>query len=147
MSSLIFRNTKTPSLFGSLFDNVGDAFFSTYLDGVLDNVPSSVHHARLASPAVNVSTTDEDYKISVACPGADKNDLSVKIRENILTVSYQQEKTTELSQFCTSFQRSWALPKDANCDTVTAEYEKGIFNVVVPRTPPVEPEVKEITIK
>ena len=146
MTQLTLRNnSKLPSLFGA-FDSVFDApFFGSYLDDILDNVPTS--RRRETAPAVNVSTTDEAYSISLACPGVEKDSLEIKIRENVLSVSHDQKESSDTVQFCSSFQRNWTLPKDVDQDAVSASYENGVFNVTIPRIVPVEPEVKKIEVK
>jgi HSP20 family protein len=145
MTQLTLRNNKTPSLFGAINDVFGAPFFGTYLDEILDNVP--VTRRRETSPAVNVSTTDEAYKISLACPGVEKDSLEIKIRENVLSVSHEQKENSGDAYFCSSFQRSWTLPMDVDQDEVSATYENGVFNVTIPRIVPVEPEVKKIEVK
>ena len=80
-------------------------------------------------------------------PGLPKDAVDVTIKENILTVTHENNKETDNSYFCSSFKKSWTLPKDVNVEEITAKYNNGVFNVNVPRVQPVEPEVKKIKIK
>ena len=144
MSRMILRTRTENDLFDKLWLS-GGSLFNTYLDEILDNVP--VHKSRLTTPAFNTSSTDEEYKISVACPGANKEDLSVKIRESVMTVSYEQAEGSGLSQFCNSFQKSWTLPRDSDTENVKAEFKQGVFSVFVPRKPPIEPEIRNVEVE
>ena len=136
MTSLRLRNGNgVPSIFDTFFDEIF-------------NVPSfRVSPDRNTAPQVRVDVNDNAYDVSIATPGLPKDAVDVTIKENVLTVTHENKKETDNSYFCSSFKKSWTLPKDVNVDEITAKYNNGVFNVNVPRVPPVEPEVKKIKIK
>ena len=142
MTNLIFRNrTRTPSFFDTFFDNV---IGGTALDDIFRTPPLERGYD---APQVRVDVKDEAYDVSIATPGLSKDAVDVSVKENVLTVSHENKKETENSYFCSSFKKSWTLPRDVNADQITAKYDNGVFNVSVPRVQPVEPEVKKIKIK
>ena len=122
------RGTTT-SPFGSFFsDRFFDSFFS---DAPIYGVTRSRRETGI-TPRFNVSQTETGYSISVAAPGVSKEDISVNIEANTLTISYTEEETTETSFACSSFRRSWRLPEGTDIENITAAYENGILSLSVP---------------
>ena len=136
MTSLRLKNGNgVPSIFDTFFDEIF-------------NVPSfRVSPEKSTKPQVRVDVNDVSYDVSIAAPGLPKDAVDVSIRENILTVAHENKEETDNSYFCSSFKKSWTLPKDVDVDKITAKYNNGVFNVSVPRVQPVEPEVKKIKVK
>ena len=134
MTSLSLRNKNSvPSIFDTFFDEIF-------------NVPS-FRVSQTNTPQVRVDVNDNSYDVSIAAPGLPRDAVDVTVKENVLTVAHENKKETDNSYFCSSFKKSWSLPKDVNVDQITAKYNNGIFNVSVPRVQPVEPEVKKIKVK
>jgi len=115
-----FRNQR--SLIDTLF---GDDFLGT--TDVIDDYSIRSH----------VSTTDEEYRIDVVAPGLSKEDLSVKVENNQLHISYDNQNTDKTERvYYRSFSRFWKLPSDADFNTIRADYKQGILSVFVPREAP-----------
>ena len=113
------RNQRT--IIDTLF---GDDFFTTPTSDVIDDY----------SVRTNVSTTNEEYRIDVVAPGLDKNDMSVKVENNQLYVSYDNENTDKTERvYYRSFTRYWKLPSDVAPASIRADYKQGILSVFVPR--------------
>src|SRR5260221_6145648 len=75
--------TSTPSI---LENKWMDRFFNSPLDeffnfGKVVNVP-----------AVNVSETENEYKLIIAAPGLEKKDFKVEMRDDMLTISAEKTK-------------------------------------------------------
>jgi len=115
--------------FGSIFsDRFFDSFFSDApIYGVTRNRRETV-----IAPRFNVNQTKTGYAISVAAPGVNKDDININIEAATLTISYDEEKTTENSFACSSFRRSWRLPEGTDIDNIAAAYENGILTLSVP---------------
>jgi HSP20 family protein len=152
MTNLSIRNSRFPSIFENVLPF---ARFDTFLDNVLDNIPAK--RERNIVPATNVSATDEGYSLELACPGLEKSDLEIEVKNNIpelgpissshaLIVSYTHKEDSENSFVCSSFKKTWTLPKDSDVEKVSASYDQGIFRVSVPRIAPIEPVTKKITV-
>ena len=119
LSNNLLRNQR--NLIDTLF---GEDFFSTPTSAVIDDY----------SVRTNVSTTDEEYRIDIVAPGLDKSDMSVKVENNQLYVSYDNENTDKTERvYYRSFTRYWKLPSDADSASVRAEYKQGILSVFIPR--------------
>tara|TARA_R100001594_G_scaffold6917_1_gene19193 strand:+ start:2897 stop:3214 length:318 start_codon:yes stop_codon:yes gene_type:complete len=95
----------------------------------------------------HVEKSDEAFDIEIAAPGISKDQVDVNIKEDVLSVAYDQKQEEDGSFFCSSFSKSWTLPKDIDVDKVSASYSSGIFKINLPRIQPVEPEIKKIKVK
>ena len=112
----------------SLIDTLlGDDFFNFGTTAVIDDY----------SVRTNVSTTNEEYRIDVVAPGLDKSDMNVKVENNQLYVSYDNENTDKTERvYYRSFTRYWKLPSDVDATSIRADYKQGILSVFVPRETP-----------
>ena len=121
---------KQRNLIDTLF---GEDFFSTPTSAVIDDY----------SVRTNVSTTDEEYRIDVVAPGLDKSDMNVKVENNQLYVSYDNENTDKTERvYYRSFTRYWKLPSDVDPTSIRADYKQGILSVFVPRETPASNSIK-----
>jgi HSP20 family molecular chaperone IbpA len=122
LSNNLLRNQHT--LMDTLF---GEDFFSTPASAVIDDY----------SVRTNVSTRDEEYRIDIVAPGLDKSDMNVKVENNQLYVSYDNENTDKTERiYYRSFTRYWKLPVDVDPASIRADYKQGILSVFVPRETP-----------
>ena len=101
-------------------------------------------------PAVNVKEDETAYHIEVAAPGLKKEDFSLNLNNNHLTISAKQENNNEekaenytRKEFSYStFERSFRLPKNVNSEQIAAAYTDGILKIDLPKVekPVVEPK-------
>ena len=132
LSNNLLRSQR--NLIDTLF---GEDFFSTPTSAVIDDY----------SVRTNVSTTDEEYRIDIVAPGLDKSDMSVKVENNQLYVSYDNENTDKSERvYYRSFARYWKLPVDVDATSIRADYKQGILSVFVPRETPASNSI-DIDIK
>jgi HSP20 family protein len=117
--------------FSSLIEN----FFT-------DDVPAIFNNEWYrTSPLVNIKDTNDSYLIEMAAPGFNKENFSVKVEDNILTISATQneEKQTEGEKYTRkefhyqTFSRSFTLPKKTDSAKIAATYENGILKVTLPK--------------
>lgn len=128
MSLIKSSGTQLPTIFSELFD--ADKFFNpgTYLK-----------EFNKQFPPVNITESAKEYKIELAIPGFDKEDVKVHVENEMLTISAEkkEEKNVKNERYTRkefsygSFNRSFQLPKAANGDNVKAKIENGILNLVV----------------
>ncbi|MEZ0539886.1 Hsp20/alpha crystallin family protein [Fibrella arboris] len=108
----------------------------------------------VATPAVNVKDTEAAYFIDVAAPGAKKENFSLSVNQQILTLAFKNEEKTEETKDAyvrhefnaQSFERSFRLPKTVNVEGIKATYTDGILTVELPKMEEPKPEVKQIDI-
>ena len=144
MTSLILRDrNRTPSIFNSFFS---DLISDSLLTDVLSN-PTLREFSQNNPVKVHIDKNDTAYDVSIAAPGIAKNEVDVTVKDNVLTVAHEHKEESSDKSFCTSFSKSWTIPKDIDVENISAAYESGVFSVSLPRVQPVEPEVKKIKIK
>ena len=117
--------------------------FSNLIDNFFENEFPNVHGGDIfKTPAlVNIKDTKEGYQIEVAAPGFKKEDISVKVEGNLLTISAEtkqesevkEEKYTRKEFNFSSFKRSFTLPKTIEVAKVGGNYENGILTVTLPK--------------
>lgn len=98
-------------------------------------------------PAVNVSETDKEFRLSIAAPGMDKNDFKVEAIDDMLTISAEKEKEEKEEKNgrfnrreynYNSWTRSFTLPENCDASKIDAKYLNGELKIMIPKL-----EVKE----
>ncbi len=108
-------------------------------------------------PAVNVSETDKEFKLSIAAPGLEKTDFKVDAYDDMLTISAEHEREDKDEKNgrynrreynYSSWSRSFSLPENCDLQKVDAEYKNGELTVVIPKIQMKEPKKgKTINVK
>ncbi len=119
-----------------LFPSIVDEFFGKdYMPDLFD------FQTGINLPSVNIIEGKDDYKIEVAAPGLDKNDFSVSLDNNVLTISSEKEDKQEENnerymrrEFSyTSFKRSFSLPQSVDVNSIAATHNNGVLTITVPK--------------
>ena len=105
----------------------------------------------LTMPSVNIKEDTNGYNVSLAAPGLKREDFSIDISDNMLTIGSEKEenkeekekKFTRREYNYTSFSRSFTLPDDVNRDKIEAKYADGVLNLSLPR----KDELKKSSVK
>ena len=95
----------------------------------------------LSSPDIKIQDKGKQYQVLVNLPGADKNDISVSLNDNVLTISGQQKheesrtdkngNTIFQSQQSGSFSRSVSLPGDVKPGSMHTEFDNNILKITI----------------
>jgi HSP20 family protein len=106
------------------------------------------------SPAVDIAETPEAFSLHAELPDVKRDDVKLTLKDGVLTLSGErrferEEKNKKFHRVERSFgrfQRSFALPVAIDENKVTAVFNNGLLDVIVPKavTPP--PTHKEIKI-
>lgn len=105
-------------------------------------------------PAVNIKDRNGNFEIEVAAPGFTKKDFEVKIENGALFISAEKEEKKEEEEdnytrkefSYNSFQRSFALPENADTTETNATYTDGVLKLTLKKTEETTPTVKKIAI-
>lgn len=95
----------------------------------------------LTVPAVNVTEEADNYMVALAAPGMKKEDFTIEVEGDLLTISAakedsQEEKNKKYSRkeyHYASFTRSFTLPELVNRDKIEANYTDGVLNIALPK--------------
>jgi HSP20 family protein len=121
------------------------------LDSVFRNDDFYAFDSRV--PAIDVRETEKNYVFEAELPGVSEKDLELTLKDHVLVISSKKEEKEEekkdrylvRERRSFSFKRSFDLPKDADEDSVKAEFKNGVLTVEVARLPDKAP--KQITVK
>lgn len=137
MTTLVRYNT--PSLFDRMVAREMNRFF---------NRPATPARYRgQATPAVTVSEDETAYHLAVAMPGVKKEDFTLNVHENTLTLAYKPADEAARHPFrYDAFERTFRLPKNVSADDIKAAYTDGILTVDLPKMELKKAEPKAIAI-
>lgn len=125
----VFKTRSLPGLF--------DEFFNGNL------LPNYIEEgAWKSTPAVNIYENNERFEIEIAAPGLEKEDFKIDLKnEYLLVYSEKKDKKEEKekgkvvrSEFrYSSFQRSFALPKEVDIAAIKASHKNGVLTIELPK--------------
>jgi HSP20 family protein len=149
MTLIKFKNSNDSEnlpYFPSIFGN----FFNDFMNN--DLVAKNVFHS---VPAVNISETPDKFIVELVAPGMNKQDFKLEVENRVLNISAKkkEEKKEENARFTkrefsyTSFSRSFNLPEIVSADSISAEYDKGILMIQLPKKEEAKQKpVREISV-
>ena len=115
------RSSRVPSIFASLFDDIDPAY---------------ARSLSTTGPSANVIKEEEGYRIDLAVPGYNRNDINVSVKDGTLTVEAEVTNDSQANysrEFSvSSFKRSWSLPKNSNEEGIEANYKNGVLELTIP---------------
>lgn len=106
------------------------------------------------APATDFGETESAYTVSVDLPGVTKEDISISVHDNVLTLKGERKSETEESndgnyrveRWRGAFERTFRLPKDVKQDDIQARYENGVLHVTVPKAEEAKPKLIEVSV-
>ena len=109
--------------------------------------------ARELNPALDVHEDDKSFTVSVELPGMKREDVSVELHDNVLTIrgekkserDEKKEQARYLERRFGSFSRSFSLPPNAVPDKISASFESGVLTLSIPKGEEAKP--RAISIK
>ena len=122
-------------------------------DRWLEQSPAPYRTAEHWGLALDVIENEDGYVIKASVPGINPDDLEITLEDNVLTIKGAVENDEEINKEqyhlrerrYGSFSRSVKFPVMVNGDAVTANYDKGVLTLDVPKAEEVKP--KRIAIK
>ncbi|MDI9257379.1 MULTISPECIES: Hsp20/alpha crystallin family protein [Flavobacterium] len=131
----------------SNFPSIIDEFLKPDWFGGMQNIGTNV-------PAVNIKETDVDFSLELAVPGKSKEDFSIEIDHNVLTISSEtkteNEQKDEKGRYTrrefsyASFRRAFTLPESVNTENINATYENGVLKINLPKREEALPKPKRL---
>jgi HSP20 family protein len=124
-------------------------------NGVLDRFFDDTPVFQAGAPAVDVQETEKDYRMEMEVPGLTEKDITVEVKENLLTVSSRKEEQKEerkngylLRERRTgSFHRSFLLPEDVDRAGIGAQFRGGLLIVTLPKQEQAQPKRIEVRVE
>lgn len=130
-------------LFEDFFNGVGWTF-----PGVLTETGERYGAPSVLHPQLDIAETRDAYTVTVEVPGVDEKDIEISIQDDTLTLSGEKRRESSegdghfhrVERTYGHFQRTLALPGDADADNITANFNNGVLTVNIPRLEGVQSE-------
>jgi len=92
-------------------------------------------------PAVDMYEDDDKIVIKAELPGIDKKDISVDVKDRVLTLSGERNYDHEVKEenyyrreiASGKFKRAFNLPADVDADKIKADFKEGVLKVEMPK--------------
>lgn len=132
-------STRALTRDGGTLPAVFDDFFKPWNEWF--DTSNNLFNRMLTVPAVNVLESKDEFKLSFAIPGMEKDDFDIAVDGNMLTISCQKTDSREDKEHrytrkeynYSSFSRSFSLPEDVIKDKIQANYTDGVLSLVLPK--------------
>jgi len=90
--------------------------------------------------------------VTAELPGVKKEDISIEVKDNILTIRGERSEDSEVKEenyyrrerSFGSFQRSFSMPTEVSPESIKASFKDGVLKIEVPK--PEEKKPKQISI-
>jgi HSP20 family protein len=108
------------------------------------DLPFSAPFAITSTPAVEITETKKELRVTAELPGMRLEDIQVEIDDDVLTIrgEKQEEKTSEegepvryhiVERSYGAFERSFSLPRSIDSDNIKAEFGDGVLSIRLPK--------------
>jgi HSP20 family protein len=104
------------------------------------------------TPPVDIVEKGDDLIIRAELPGIDKNEIEIRVEDGTLVLSGERNRETEteearvyrIERTYGRFTRSFRLPTTVDATKITARYENGVLEVVLPKAEEAKPKKVKI---
>ncbi|OQX23338.1 MAG: molecular chaperone [Desulfobacteraceae bacterium IS3] len=136
----------------ALQDRINKVFDETFRDG---DPPENSVSICAWRPAVDIYETENGIIIKAELPGVRKEDISVEVKDNILTLKGEriqekeviQEKYFRRERCFGTFHRSFTMQDVVNPDKIKAGFKDGVLEVEVPKPEAEKPKQIKVNIE
>lgn len=132
---------------GTLFPSLRNNFFAnSFFNPDLLDFDDEFFTKGISYPPANIAETNKEFKLELSAPGMKRDDFKINVEDGVLTISSEKEeekkdedKNYHRREFSySSFSRTFALPDNADENSINAKYNNGMLEVIIPK--------KEITV-
>jgi HSP20 family protein len=106
------------------------------------------------APPVDVYEDEHNVNLKIEVPGIDEKDVEVRIENNVLTVhgerKFEKEEKEEnfrrVERQYGSFTRTFTLPTTVDAENVSANYDKGVLKITLPKKAEAKPRQIKVNV-
>ena len=107
------------------------------------------------APPVDIYEDEHKIALKIEVPGIDEKDIDVRIEGNTLTVhgerklekEEKEENFRRVERHYGSFTRSFTLPGSVDPGQVSADYDKGVLKISLPKKAEAKPKQIKVNIR
>ena len=137
------------------FDRVFDEVFANHFPELTKELGVGFFEKQ-SYPRVDVVDYNDRVEILAEIPGLSKEEVSVEVQENVLTISGQKIKKVDDKELTgkyirrelkhSSFKRSFTLGEQIDKSDLQAKFENGLLKVTLTKVKPTIPVTKKVKI-
>jgi HSP20 family protein len=136
--------------FATLQDRINRAFRESYAGADRDESLTTSSFA----PAVDVYEDEHKVTLKIEVPGIDEKDIDVRVENNTLTVhgerkiekEEKEENYRRVERQYGSFTRTFTLPQTVDNENVSANYDKGVLKISLPKKAEAKPKQIKVQV-
>jgi HSP20 family protein len=136
--------------FSTLQDRMNRLFRESYNEGGRDESLTASSFA----PAVDVYEDEHTVTLKLEVPGIDEKDIDIRLENNTLTVhgerkiekDEKEENYRRVERQYGSFTRTFTLPSTVDSEKVSANYDKGVLKIALPKKAEAKPKQIKVNI-
>ena len=136
--------------FSTLQDRMNRLFRESFTEGGREEALTTTSFA----PPVDVYEDEHNVSLKIEVPGIDEKDIAVRLENNTLTVhgerKFEKEEKEEnfrrVERQYGSFTRTFTLPSTVDADKVSANYEKGVLKITLPKKAEAKPKQIKVNV-
>ncbi len=126
--------------------------FSSEFNRLFNTLFDESRAAQRWVPAMDLVEADDHFLLKADLPGLSEEDVAIEIRDNTLTISGERKSEYEtrergwyrVERATGQFSRALSLPDGIDPDAVTAEFDRGVLAVRIPK--PAERQPRRVQI-
>ena len=157
-TGILKRENNRASMPAASFSGLVDQFFQNNLNRFFEDELWGFNGVRQnENIPVNVRETDKSYEMDIVAPGLKKEDFTINVNGDLLTVSFEQKEQNEEKDKnenwlrkeyrLRSFSRSFTLHDSLDANKITAGYSDGILRLSLPKKEGAQRVSRNIEIK
>ena len=126
--------------------------FTREVDRLFDRLFDAPASGQRWMPAMDLIEVEDQYLLKADLPGMSEEHVSIEVDHGVLTVSGERRAEHEqrekgwhrIERSFGQFQRQLTLPDGIDADAVSAEFDRGVLTVRIPKPERVKPRRIEI---
>lgn len=107
------------------------------------------------SPPVDITESGDSLEIRAEVPGLTKDDVSVEVNENVLTIKGERkqengdknEAVHRVERAYGRFQRTFTLPRSVRSEDAKASFKDGVLTLSIPKIEQPKPKAIPINVE
>jgi HSP20 family protein len=108
-------------------------------DGFFGGAANDQHRRWI--PAMDLVETEDHLVLRADLPGIEEDDVDIEVKDGLLTVSGERKSEHEeksegfyrVERAFGSFSRSLTLPQGIDTDSISADFDRGVLEVKIPK--------------
>ena len=136
--------------FATLQDRINRVFRDSYSGAGQDEALTTSSFA----PAVDVYEDEHKVSLKIEVPGIDEKDIDVRVENNTLTVhgerkiekEEKEENYRRVERQYGTFTRTFTLPTTVDTENVSANYDKGVLKITLPKKAEAKPKQIKVNV-